>query len=128
MVAQLVNERQTMSNTFIKDHIQHHLKQQEDLENLRDLDADGVLLDIKSNLEWGVKQCSEMAELKPADQDQINPEQVFEMFKELNFTIYQIKVLAEMVGCKISITYEYENEIGAKNEEVPTHGFETCEQ
>ena len=107
-----------------RDYIQRHLQRQEICEASRNEEADTLLHELRSDYYWAAKRCSELLELKPAEEEQIDPAQVFGLFEALNSNLQQVKQLAEIIGCKITLTYEIHNEIGAKNKGVATNGFD----
>ena len=93
-----------------------YLDSLEKAESRRDKDADEVLHDIKEDFKWATRLCEEMEMVKPEGDDQIPPEQVFQIFDSINYTLKMVLTLGEMVGCKIrSEGYRWDHELGCQN-------------
>lgn len=97
-------------------YINKHLARQEACEGQRDEELDTILYEIKSDLRWASDRVEDMLELKPVDEEQVHPKDLFTLYFEMKKTLTTLRRACEAGGCEIIPEYGWQRAAGFKND------------
>ena len=96
--------------------IDRHLARQEACEGQRDKELDSWIFELRSDFNWAVKRCDDLLELKPDEEEQVSPKDLFHLYSEMMSTMSDLRRVCAMGGCELIREHSWQRSAGCKND------------